>query len=293
MEGSLIAGIDAGGTTFKLGIAERDGPIVAKSRVATTTPAETISATVAMLRQMEAETGGRIEAVGVASFGPLDIDPSSSAFGTILQTPKAHWSDTPLLAMLSEALGVPVSIDTDVNAALRAELAAIDDKTIDRAAYITVGTGIGVGVSAQGRLAGFPSHPELGHIRVERHPEDQEFSGVCAFHGGCLEGLVSAPALEARFGALETLPEDHVAWEIAGHYLAQLCMVLCAGFRLQRILIGGGVSEAPGLILQTRKALDAINGGYLPEADGSIVQKARLGADAGLAGALFCAPRAK
>lgn len=291
MSQELVAGIDAGGTSFKVGVATKNGELLEKGRVPTTTPTETVAASVRLLFDMASRAGGSITRLGVGSFGPLDIDPTSSRHGTILETPKPGWSMVPIKALLSEALRVPVGIDTDVNAALRAEMAVAADPDLKRAAYITVGTGIGVGVSVGGSFAGRPSHPELGHIRVERHPIDKQYVGLCPFHGACLEGLAAGPALEDRFGSLEALGPDQVAWDVAGFYLAQLCLTLCLTFRLQRILIGGGVAEASGLLPATHKAFREINGGYLPEAAAphELIQKAKLGDDAGLQGALHCA----
>ncbi|NNU16659.1 ROK family protein [Parvularcula sp. ZS-1/3] len=285
----ILAGIDAGGTSFKLGIAGPDGSILDRARVPTTTPAATIEASVAALRKLAEEAGGKIEALGIASFGPVDVDPASQSYGTILATPKEGWSGTPLLTQLSQALSVPAALDTDVNAALIAELA---EEGLSRAAYITVGTGIGVGMIAAGQLAGRPSHPELGHVRVARFPGDETFEGVCPFHGDCLEGLASAPALIKRFGPLEKLPQHHQAWRLAGHYLGQLCLTLASTARLQRITIGGGVSEAPALVPEVARAFEALNNGYLPEATANLIKKAALGEDAGLKGALLLAARA-
>jgi fructokinase len=163
----------------------------------------------------------------------------------------------------------------------------------ERAAYITVGTGIGVGIKTGGSFAGRPLHPELGHIRVARHTEDRAFRGVCSFHGDCLEGLSAAPALIARCGTLEELDQDHQIWRIAGYYLAQLCLTLSLGFRLQKIVLGGGVSEATALLPAVQQSFADLSSGYLPEASRpeELIVRAGLGSDAGLFGAFEIARR--
>lgn len=293
MARALIAGIDAGGTTFKLGVADTDGRLLAKARVPTTTPEETVSAAAQTLRELAEGVGGQITRLGVATFGPVDVDEASARYGTILSTPKAGWSDTPLLGKLSEALGVPGRLDTDVNGALEAEMQLGAGRGLSRAAYITVGTGIGVGLKADGQFAGRPLHPELGHIRVARHPEDDGYEGRCAFHKDCLEGLSAAPALSDRFGDLENLGADHPVWDMAGYYLAQLCLTLALGSRLERIVLGGGVLGAPTLIGSVQRHFARLDGGYLPEAirPEELLQKAQLGDDAGLLGSFLIARR--
>lgn len=291
MTKELIAGIDAGGTTFKLGVSDRDGRLLGKARVPTTTPEKTVGDASKKLQELAAAAGGRIGRLGVATFGPVDVDESSPNYGTILATPKPDWSGTPLLRNLSEALGVPGRLDTDVNGALEAEMQLGAGRGLSRVAYITVGTGIGVGIKSEGQFAGRPLHPELGHIRVARHPEDQHYEGRCAFHRDCLEGLSAAPALSDRFGDLESLDTEHPVWDMAGHYLAQLCLTLALGSRLERIILGGGVLGAPMLISSVQHHFARLDGGYLPEAGRlqELLLKAQLGDDAGLLGSFLIA----
>lgn len=285
----FIAGIDAGGTTFKLGVSNTSGVLLEKERIPTTTPGETLAQSVRVLRKMERSHNGRIELLGIASFGPVDVDQRSSNYGTILNTPKAGWTGVRIRRELEAALGVPVVLDTDVNAALLAETAQGAAVGVRRSAYITIGTGVGVGVSVDGKLAGRPFHPELGHIRVERHANDKNFGGCCAVHGACLEGMLSAPALIKRFGALEVLPDDSPCWDVASWYLAQLCLALMLTFRLERIVIGGGVMNTPSLIAKTRSRYIGFLGTYLQAEErraSSVLVKAGLGEDAGLLGAI-------
>ncbi|MDZ7628984.1 MAG: ROK family protein [Parvularculaceae bacterium] len=288
----LIAGIDAGGTTFKLGVAALDGTLLRKASIPTTSPTETIAAAASMLGELAHLADGEIAALGIASFGPIDVDPASPDYGIILKTPKRGWSGAPLRPSLAKALGAPVVLDTDVNAALLAEMAAGAAQRVDRAAYVTIGTGVGVGVWINAEFAGRPFHPELGHIRVERHPDDMAFEGVCDVHGACLEGLVSAPALMARYGALETLPAYHAGWRIAGFYIAQLCLTLSLGWRVERIVLGGGVVNAEALLHHARSYFGTLMRGYLSDKENDpekLIARAALGDDAGLSGAIMLA----
>jgi len=292
----LLAGIDAGGTTFKLGLADDAGALLVRDRVETGAPAETIAAASQRLRELAEDLGGSIKAVGIASFGPVDVDPNSSSYGTILNTPKEGWSQTPLAAGLRNELDVPATLDTDVNAALLAEREFGAAQNTKRAAYVTIGTGVGVGLYTGSDFAGRPYHPELGHIRVERHPEDQNFEGVCAIHGACLEGLVSAPALIERYGRLEGLGRDHTCWDMAGWYLAQLSIVIMLGWRVERVVLGGGVMNADALLPAARRQYTDLMAGYLSpeECDAErVIQCAALGDDAGIVGAILLAGRGR
>lgn len=291
----LIGGIDAGGTTFKCALAAPDGRLLATRRVPVTTPDETIGACVDFFRWEARERGGNLIVLGIASFGPIDVDPRSPEYGTLYATPKPGWAGIRLTARFFSALGIPVVLDTDVNGALAAEIDRGAAKGLSRAAYFTVGTGIGASLWGQGGFVASPSHPELGHIRVERHPGDLKFNGVCSFHGACLEGLASAPAIARRFGPPETLSADHPAWEIEAFYLAQGCLALMLMGRPERILLGGGVMQAEGLVPKVRTAFGRLMNGYLGLTDGdieSLIQRPALGDDAGLFGAVTLARQA-
>ena len=286
-ETPLVAGVDAGGTTFKLAVAPPGERPASHVRVDTTTPERTVTAAATALRALAAGAGGRIEAVGIASFGPVDIDPVSPRYGTVLATPKPGWTGTPLLGALAEALGVPGVIQTDVNGALLAERRWGAAKDAARAAYVTVGTGIGVGIANGDGFAGAPRHPELGHVRVARARGD-DYPGRCPFHADCLEGMAAAPALADRFGALEALDDDAPAWPLLAIYLAQLTLTLSLAFRLDRIVLGGGVMNAPGLLDRVRRAHAASMAGYVADPPG-LIARAALGDEAGVAGACLLA----
>lgn len=292
---SLLGGIDAGGTTFKCAVADGAGHILASTRVKVTSPEETIGNCAGFFRDTIRQRGGRLGGLGIASFGPVVVDPHSQDYGTLLATPKSGWSGTRLTQRFYAALGVPVVLDTDVNGALMAEMEIGAAKDLDTAAYVTVGTGIGGAIFANGDFLGRPAHPELGHIRVERHPDDKDFPGTCRFHGACLEGLASAGAIERRFGEPSLLPSGHKAWDIEAFYLAQACVSIFLTSRPQRILLGGGVMLADGLMPKVRAAFSELMNGYLELSDADVeylIQRPALGDDAGMIGAVTLARHA-
>lgn len=292
----IFCGVDAGGTTFKCGAADRYGRILARLRIDTgADPAATVAASAAFFRTAAHQHGGMIAGVGLASFGPLDLDPASPKFGGLLQTPKPGWSMFALRDAFAEALGAPVAIDTDVNAALLAELRWGAARGVDTAAYFTIGTGIGAAIYARGGLLGRPTHPEFGHIAVRRAPGDATFVSACPFHDDCLEGLASGAALSARFGDIAALADDHPCWSLAGDYLAQACRAVFLAVRPQRIVFGGGVMRRQILRERIQRNWAASMGGYLDfgiDAARRIAVGAGLGDDAGLMGALLLASSA-
>lgn len=294
----LIAGIDAGGTTFKLLLARSDGTILSENRVATQAPAQTVTKSAQTLREMTPE-GHRVTRLGIAAFGPLNLRPASPEFGALQETPKAGWSGFNLKsAFEAEFPERPVFIDLDVNAALGAECTWGAGVELHTCAYVTVGTGIGVGIKINGNKIGHRDHPEIGHIPVSRSPlEAKEFSGQCVFHDDCLEGYASAPALIARFGGEPSQwQDDHLAWQIEGHYLAQLCRALTYTIRPQRIILGGGVMNRQILLEHTRRDFRKTLGGYacsnLPPVQNYIVHPG-LGAKSGELGAILLALQAR
>ena len=286
-----VATIDAGGTTFKCAIIDDKKTIIASKRVSTTSPLNTIEGCVRFFKDQEV-AGRSFERVGIAAFGPLDINPSSPNYGSIMETPKSGWSNFNLKLAIETALKKRVDIDTDVNAALLAEKEWGVAKGCDSAAYVTIGTGIGAGLFANGGLLGKPFHPEFGHIRIKRHTEDKAFDGVCSFHSDCLEGLASATALTKRCGNPLNLPQSHIGWEIEAYYLAQACLTLYLTNRPQRIILGGGLMLAPHLIDNVRAQFDSLLGGYLEQSQTDIemlIVRPELGDDAGLYGGAYLA----
>lgn len=280
--------VEAGGTKFVLGIASGKDDVRETVRIPTTTPAETMGAMVDWFAAR-----APLAAVGVASFGPIDLDPVSPSFGYITETPKPQWSGTDMVGPLKEGLQCAVGVDTDVNGAALAEYlwgAAQGQRT---SLYFTIGTGIGGGAVVEGKTLRGRSHPEMGHIRLARHPDDREFAGTCPFHGDCLEGLASGPAIIARWGtSLSKLPQDHAAHDIIAHYLAQLVTSMQAVFEPGRLVLGGGVMGTSGLIERVREEADRLGAGYFATTAREIVTLPDLGDRSGLLGALALAMRA-
>ncbi|MEO0982090.1 MAG: ROK family protein [Pseudomonadota bacterium] len=287
-------GLDLGGTSVKALLAEGPDAIHARFTVPTTAPGEIVAALAAEIENLTP----RPAALGVASFGPLDRDPAAPTYGRILDTPKPGWSGADVLAALAPLVDGPAVIDTDVNGALTGETAWGAARGLSDAVYVTIGTGVGGGVLSGGRLVGQPSHPEIGHLMLRRLPEERAvFPGVCPFHGDCAEGVLSAPALQARWGAPpDSLPDDHPAWPVAGHDLAQLCLALTYAYRPQRIILGGGVMARAGLIERARAAFADLAAGYaLPPAAADLsayIAPPALGPDAGALGAVRLAQAA-
>ena len=282
----FFGGIDAGGATFKCGVQDGAGRWVARRRVPTTTPAETLAACAAFFR----DAGHPLASLGIASFGPVDVDPASPGYGTIRLTPKPHWSGADLRRAFAGPLGVAPVVDTDVNGALRAELhdgAAMGART---AAYVTVGTGIGAGIVSHGVWLGRPAHPEFGHILVRPHPRDADFKGVCPFHGVCLEGMASVTALKARWGDPAGWAADHAGWEVAAFYLAQAALALTYTLRPERIVFGGGLMLSPHMLPRLRAEFDRLINAYFgprtPKAE-TLIHTPAHGDDAGLQGAVY------
>ena len=260
---ALYGAIEAGGT--KVVCAAGYGPLQipddCREVIPTTTPEITLGAVVAFFERIRRE-GGALAGIGVAAFGPVDVDRQSPTWGSILATPKPGWSGVSLTKPLQH-FG-PVAIDTDVNAAALAEARYGAGIGVDSVVYVTVGTGIGGGVVVGGCTIRGMLHPEMGHIRVRRDPRDEAFAGICPFHGDCLEGLASGPAIVARWNAkLDELAAAHPAHQIIGGYLGQLAATIVLMLSAQRIVFGGGVMHE-WLLPHIRAAAARELGGYLP-----------------------------
>lgn len=241
----FYACIEAGGTKFNCAIIDNQRNIVEQTRIPTTTPAETLSASVAFFKGQQAQ-GRSFSKLGLASFGPLDLKVGSEHYGYITKTPKPHWSFTPLASHFADALNCEVAIDTDVNAAALAEYRWGAAQGADVAIYMTVGTGVGGGIVVNGKPLHGLVHPEVGHMLVVA-PEGQ--TGTCPFHTNCVEGLASGTALGKIWGQpSETLDDSHPAWDGLADVLAQMCHNLMVCFSAQKIIFGGGVMQKPGMI---------------------------------------------
>lgn len=240
----LYGAIEAGGTKLICAVGTSAGELLEQTRLENRAPAATFAEVLGYFEAAQ-RRHARIAALGIGAFGPLDLRPGSPTFGFITSTPKQGWRNTDLVGPLKRGLRCPVFIDTDVNAAALGECRWGGGQGLESLAYVTVGTGIGVGVIHHGRAIHGLMHPELGHIFVRRHPEDGSFGGICPFHGDCLEGVASGPAILARTGhALQDAPPSDPIWEIEADYLGQLCAHIVLSHSTQRILIGGGVMQA-------------------------------------------------
>lgn len=280
----LIAGIELGGTKCVALLANGPGTVRERRTVATADPATTLAAIEAVL------DGWRFDAIGIASFGPLELDPAKPDHGSITATTKPGWTGTDLLRRLSARYAKPIAIQTDVNGAALAEGRWGAAQGMRSHAYITIGTGVGVGMVSGGRPVQGVAHGEAGHMRVPRAPGDG-YPGWCSFHGDCVEGLIAGPALAARFGVKgEALPDDGPQWDLFVHDLGGLLHNLVVGFAPERIAIGGGVMSArEHLFPRLRARLAASIGGYGSFAGldmDALVGSPGLGAMAGPLGAI-------
>jgi fructokinase len=287
-ETELVAGIELGGTKAVVLLA-RGTTIIARERIPTTDPGATLAAATAWLAAA-AVRHGAFAALGIASFGPLGLDPALSGHGTILATPKPGWSGTPLLAHFARTFAVPIGLDTDVNAAALAEARWGGGRGGEVVVYLTIGTGLGGGIIVGGRPLHGRLHPEIGHIRVRRRAGDG-FTGVCPWHGDCIEGLICGPALVARGGMpADAQPPDHPIWAAYIDDLAELLAILVLTVSPDRILIGGGVGMAQAHLLpRLRAAMQARLASYLPAMPDNLVDYPQLGDDAGPLGAIALA----
>lgn len=295
-----VAAVEAGGTKFVCALVHvpdrtqekgtcKDGParpeVLARTSIPTGEPAGTLRA----VADFYARLGAQIDRIGIGTFGPADLDPSSKTWGFITSTPKPGWRGVDLAGPLSRALKAPAAFDTDVGAAALGEGAWGAGRGLSDFIYVTVGTGIGGGIVAGGRLLHGAAHPEIGHVKVGRI-EGDTFPGICPFHGGCLEGLAAGPAIGARWASdARSLADNHPAWDLEARYLARAFAGFAMTLSTRRIIMGGGVGLRAGLAESVRRHLRAELSGYLEALDSDtalkgFVVRAELGADAGILG---------
>ena len=269
----LLGAIEAGGTKWVCAAGTGPDDLQALVTFPTTSPDETLARAIDFFRDRD------VAAIGVGSFGPVDL-----ATGRITTTPKPGWANTGVVATLSEGLGVPIAFDTDVNAAALGEWRRGAGRGHDTVCYVTVGTGIGGGVVANGRLVHGLVHPEIGHMLIPHDRTRDPFAGACPFHGDCFEGLASGTALRARWGrAGEELDGEREVWALEAEYLALGVVNITCAVSPQCVILGGGVMKQSSLLPLVRERVSELLAGYV---DAPELALPALGDRSGVVGAL-------
>lgn len=289
----IFGGVEAGGTKCVCAVGSGPETLEPVERIATTTPEETLRRIIRYFAEHPRRR--EIRALGVGSFGPLDLNRSSPTYGHITSTPKAGWLNTNVAGTLEEALGIPVGFDTDVNAAALGEHRWGAARGLHTFLYMTIGTGIGGGAMAEGRLLHGLLHTEMGHVLLPHDRTADPFGGICPFHRDCFEGLASGPALQARWGgAPEQFAPDHPAWPLEARYIALALVNTICTLSPQRIILGGGVMDNAVLFPLIRHGIQFLLGGYIQsphmrEGIDSYIVPPALGSRAGILGAIALA----
>ena len=287
----MLGSIEAGGTKFVCAIGTKSGKIIERMRFSTTTPEETMKLVVEFFRDK------KIEAMGVGAFGPIDPKRGSKTYGYITSTPKPHWQNYNIVGELKKHFDIPIGFDTDVNGAALGELRWGAAQGLKSSLYITVGTGIGAGAVVEGNIVHGLLHPEMGHIGVKRHPEDN-YRGRCPFHTDCLEGMASGPAMEERWGVKGyELSENHRAWKMEAYYLAQALVNYILILSPEKIIMGGGVMKQGRLFPLIRQEVKKLLNGYIAKKEileniDEYIVPPLLEEDAGICGGLSLAMEA-
>lgn len=287
-------GIEAGGTKFICIVGTGPSYIDSEICIPTTTPEETLGKVIEFYQHWQSSSGERLSGIGVACFGPLDLNQSSESYGSITYTTKPGWDDTDIVKCLFDALEVRIVIDTDVNGAAFGEYKWGAGRGLD-IVYLTVGTGIGGGAIINGRPLHGLIHPEMGHIKIPHDLAYDPFEGVCPFHGDCFEGLASGPAIEKRWGKKgEDIPKDHIVWELEANYIALGLHNFICTLSPQKIILGGGVMKQKHLFPMIRKKLrdnlaNYVKAGEIIEENQEFIVPPGLGDRAGVLGALAMA----
>lgn len=285
-----LGALEAGGTKMVLGVFDETLTQQSYAALPTLIPEQTIPAVLEFFEQ------NRVDALGIASFGPVNLRACSDSYGTILNTPKLAWQRYPLLEELKGALGVPCAIDTDVNAAALAECTLGAAKGLLNCLYLTIGTGIGGGLFCEGQLVHGLMHPEWGHMLIARHEDDPLLNGVCPYHPNCAEGFASGPSIQTRWGIpAKDLPPDHRGWELEAFYLGQLCVNALMTVSPEVIILGGGVMHQESLLPMVRQTVLKLINGYidveqLPPME-EFIKAPALWPDSGLVGAALLAKK--
>ncbi len=280
----LYGAIEAGGTKMICGIGDKDGNIIEKVSIPTKTPEITMPEIVKFLKKYD------IKAIGIACFGPIDLDRNSKTYGYITSTPKVAWQNFDFVGYLSKEFGIPIGFDTDVNGSLLGELTYGDIKGINDAVYITIGTGIGAGIMSNGKLVHGMLHPEAGHIILPIR-EDDNYEGRCPFHKNCFEGLASGPAVEERWNESgKNLSDRKEVWDLEAHYIAMALMNYILIMSPRKIILGGGIMNQQQLFPLVREKVVSLLNGYIKSKEieniETYIVPASLNGDQGLLGAL-------
>jgi fructokinase len=290
---TLYGGIEAGGTKFICALGSGPGQIVSETRIETTTPDDTLQHVVHFFRPAVVEKV--INRIGIACFGPLDLDPRSSTYGFITATPKPGWSNTDIVGRLQRDLAVKVVLDTDVDGAALSESVWGAGQGLDPILYLTIGTGIGGGYVKDGQPLKGLLHPEMGHIRIPHDFQLDPFPGACPFHGDCFEGLASGPALQKRFGRpADEISDNDTFWEVEARYIALALQDFIMTISPRRIILGGGIMQRAFLFKMIQTELGKQLNGYaqhpvlLEHLDAYVVPP-MLGGQAGVLGAIALA----
>lgn len=284
----LYGGIEAGGTKFICAVADEDLNIIDQVRIDTTVPEETMGELKDFFDQYE------VESFGISSFGPIDINHDSPTYGYITSTPKLPWQNYDFVGQMKAWFGdKPIAWTTDVNGASLAENTMGAAEGANSCLYLTIGTGVGGGFSMNGEIYHAHSHPEMGHIKVAQDPHDH-FEGACPFHGNCIEGLVSGPAIEKRTGIKGAdLPSDHEVWDYVADYLGQAIANYTLTLAPERVVLGGGVMHQDQLLDKVRTQVEKALANYVElPAMTDYIQLPKLGDNAGITGSLLLAKRA-
>ncbi|PHV70725.1 fructokinase [Sporanaerobium hydrogeniformans] len=250
-----LGALEAGGTKMVCAIGNEKGEIFEQVSIPTLTPEETMPQLIAYFKEK------KIESLGIGCFGPIDLDPYSSTYGYITSTPKKAWRDYNIVGAFKQSLGCPIGFDTDVNGSILGEATWGCAKGLECSIYITIGTGVGVGIYQKGELLHGMLHPEAGHILLPKHPLDT-YEGKCPYHPNCLEGLAAGPAIEERWGRkAKELADSQEVWELEAYYIAQALVNYILTLAPHKIILGGGVMHQAQLFpLIRQKVVELLNG---------------------------------
>jgi fructokinase len=291
----IYGAVEAGGTKFICMVAKDDRTILAETRISTTTPQETLNAVFSFFHKACTNLSQTLTSIGLASFGPVDLKPDSTTFGSITATPKLRWINMPILQKFVQEFPIPIAFDTDVDAAAIGEGIWGAGVGLSDFVYVTIGTGIGGGCMVNGAPIHGLIHPELGHMLIPHDFSRDPYQGCCPFHRDCFEGLATGPAIQARYNTpAEQLPPDHPAWDLEAQYIAYGLHNLILTLSPQKIILGGGVMQQTQLFPTIRQKLSkSINNyagysKYFENLDEMIVPPA-LGTRSGILGALAMA----